>query len=204
MSISRCLCLLSALAFLNGCALTGGFAKRQDLPTAAQHELSVLGAHLDLMREMADGDFQKQEARFNELQLTDQRVGSSRTALRLALARVTTGHPNSDLGQGYEDLQRALSAPDELHPSERNLISVLLNETESAMIQAARNAELSSAIDESRSNAASRENVASRASLLRAQRQLSNARDEIRALEEELAEARAKLDAIKRIEVTSE
>lgn len=188
--------------FLQGCSLSpwGQISSGAD---SASRELSLIDGHLSLMRNITSGNYQQQVELFADIVSERELEASARNRLREALALLTSGHPNSDPGRGYSELKGLLEEPHGLTKLEQSLASVVLNESENVMILEARNAELSAAISDSQS-VLDRRGSSDRRSLSQAREELAAAQQEIELLQIELEEARAKLDAIKQIEVTSE
>ncbi len=187
---------------LQGCL----FSPRSIMPTKADiasQELSFIDDHLSLMHDITSGNYQQQLDLFTSVVNQREVDASAHNRLREALALITTGHPNSDPGRGYSELKTLMEQSTKLTALERRLATVILNETENVMILEARNSELSAAISNSQT-VLDQKGTSNRESLSQARKQLDAAQQEIDVLQIELEEARAKLDAIKRIEVTSE
>ena len=193
-----------ALMVLQSCSLTGLISTKT--PTAvdsARQELSLIDNHLSLMHDITSGNYQQQVDLFADVVSQREQDATARNRFREALLLITTGQPNSDSGRGYTELTDILENPQELTALEHNLARVILNETENVMILEARNVELSTTLSNSQIVLDQKDN-SDRKSLYQARKELDAAQQEIDVLEVELAEARSKLDAIKRIEVTSE
>lgn len=169
----------------------------------ARQELSLIDNHLSLMHDITSGNYQRQVDLFADVVSQREQNASARNRFREALLLITSGHPNSDSGRGYAELTTILEQSKDLTGLERNLARVILNETENVMILEARNFELRTTLSDSQIVLDQKDNF-DRKSLSQARKELESAHQEINVLEVELAEARAKLDAIKRIEVTSE
>ena len=170
----------------------------------ASQELSFIDDHLSLMHDITSGNYQQQQLDLFTSVVNQREVNASaHNRLREAFALITTGHPNSDPGRGYSELKTLMEQSTKLTALERRLATVILNETENVMILEARNSELSAAISNSQT-VLNQKGTSNRESLSQAREQLDAAQQEIDVLQIELEEARAKLDAIKRIEVTSE
>ncbi len=169
----------------------------------ASQELRSIDDHLGLMQDSKSGNYQQQLDLFNSVVKQREDNASDHNRLREALVLITTGHPNSDPGRGYSELKTLMEQSTRLSALERRLAAVILSETANVMILEARNAELSAAISNSQT-ALDKTGTSSRENLSQARRELQAAQEEINALQVELEDARAKLDAIKRIEVTSE
>ena len=192
------------LMILQGCSvLSLGSKKTTTAVDIASQELSLIDGHLSLMRDITTGNYQQQLDLFADVESQREQDASARNRLRQALALITSGHPNSDRGRGYTELTSILESDSGLSEPEKNLARVVLNETENIMILEARNAELSATLSSSQI-VLDQKGSTDRRSLSQARRDLELAQQEIESLEVELSDARAKLEAIKRIEVTSE
>ncbi|MEM7082352.1 MAG: hypothetical protein AAF465_06430 [Pseudomonadota bacterium] len=200
MTLARILFFVVVLATVQGC--TGLSAWRKPAIDNNARQLSLLDSHLQLMRDVTSGNYQEQLDLYDFVVRQRELDATTQHRLREALVLITSGHPNSDRGKGYSALTRLLDTANDLTELERHLAAVVLNETENAMILEAQNAELST--DLSNSQSVATRGSSDRRNLGQARRALEAAQQEIDALESELAEARAKLEAIKQIEVTSE
>ncbi|MFK8031014.1 MAG: hypothetical protein AB8G18_12335 [Gammaproteobacteria bacterium] len=163
----------------------------------------MIDTHLSLLRDITSGNYQEQDKLFAGVVAQRQQDATAHNRLSEALLLIATGHPNTDRGRGYSKLTALLSSEEELTELERHLAKIVLKETENVMILEARNAELSNTLSDSQLSLDKRGN-SDRRSLNQARKDLEAAQQEIDSLEVELTEARAKLEAIKRIEVTSE
>ncbi len=187
------------LLVLQSCSLMDFRSKKT--PTTvdiARQELSLIDNHLSLMHDITSGNYQQQIDLFADVVSEREQDATVRNRFREALLLMTTGHPNSDSGRGYTELTSLMQQPEGLTSLEQNLARVILNETENLMILEARNAELSATLSNSQVVLDQKDNY-DRRSLSQARKDLEAAQQEIDVLEVELAEARAKLDAIKRM-----
>ena len=198
--LAGCIVLLTVL---QGCTLFKGTIKTPTPVDIARQELSLIDRHLSLMRDITSGNYQQQIDLFAGVARQREQDATAPNRLSEALLLVTTGHPSSDRGRGYAELTALLSEREGLSPHERDLATVVLRETENVMILEARNMELSTTLSDSQVSL-DKKGLSDRKSLDQARKELESAQQEIDVLEVELAEARAKLEAIKRIEVTSE
>lgn len=198
--LAGCIALLTVL---QGCSLIKGTIKTPTPVDAARQELSLIDTHLSLLRDITSGNYQEQDKLFAGVVAQRQQDATAHNRLSEALLLIATGHPNTDRGRGYSKLTALLSSEEELTELERHLAKIVLKETENVMILEARNAELSNTLSDSQLSLDKRGN-SDRRSLNQARKDLEAAQQEIDSLEVELTEARAKLEAIKRIEVTSE
>lgn len=203
-SIVTC-ALLLCCAGLGGCtAISGYFSKNQEITAnLLRQDLAMMAGHLELMQAVTMGDYQNQVRLFTDTASEYQLHKNKRTKLRYALVLATSGHPNTDAGRGYLELESILEHPGELSPLELNLARVVKNEIETLMILEARNAELASMISETQWEI-DKSGRSSRDHLQRMREKLEQAQLEIVTLENELEDAQTKLDAIKNIEVSSE
>ncbi|NNF16953.1 MAG: hypothetical protein HKN70_09410 [Gammaproteobacteria bacterium] len=194
-----------ALLTLSACTGLSNWSAGQQSHLKQQQlqDLEHLNSHLSLMREITSGPYQQRLNLFTRVQEELQAQSSSRAAFRHALALTTRGHPNADIGKGYTELSRLIDAPGDLTTAELNLARVVAHSAAQLMILETRNAELDDIVSDTRSRI-SKSGRSSRIDLQQARERLAQAELEIETLQAELAEAEAKLDAIKNIEVSSE
>ncbi len=200
------LSLLIVSMLLSDCSLMSRFnsQKMEEPPlTMHQQELERLNSHLALMRELMTYDYREQELLFGKLQEESTTLSTPDSTLRLALAFVTDGHPNTDIGRGYTELNAIAENPLGLSEPEINLVQILLENIEAIMIVEAQNAELTGVMSETQQKI-NRTGRSNRQSLARANTKLIDANLENETLRQQLQEALDKLDAIKNIEVSSE
>lgn len=199
------LSLVLLLLPLGACTALSNWSGIQPLKSKQQlrQELDLIDSHLRFMRELTTAEYAQQIQLFDEAYARYQTLQDDSSALRYGLALTTSGHPRTDTGRGYTELVKLVEASGSLTPAELDLARVVMNEAAEVMILQARFTELSGVVSQTES-AISRRGRSSRLNLQQAQKQLDEAQLEIAALRVELADAQAKLDAIKKIEVTSE
>ncbi len=183
-------------ASLSACASPGLFGRalgHKDDPReayAAQHARTQgVGAYLDLMRQLIEGDPVTQAETFRSIAQAAAASPTTSNRIKLALALGTPGHPGSDPKKAANMFNDLLASGSALLPEERALVTVHLKEVEQQLI-------LSQETEQLKKQAA--EKLA--AQNAQSSRRLENAKAENEKLRKQLDEAEKKLNAITNIE----
>jgi hypothetical protein len=189
----KLLCI--ALALLAGCA-----AEPPPRPQAASGEAiqaAQLTGHLGALQSLVQGGPAEQAETVAAARAAYEQARQGPAALRYALLLAAPRHPAHDALQAQRLLQEALSRPELFSPIERALAMVELARVEGELGLATENARL---VAEAQ---AERERVRSTTTNPAQARRLKEEMDENARLRKALDEARAKLDAITKIERNS-
>ncbi len=160
-------------------------------------EMSILTTHLDTMRALAEAEPGEQARIFDETRYAARATGTSSRRLRLALALAVPGHAASNAGEAYEMLSDLLASPEALLQSERRLAEVQLAELRQRMILEAEVASLGERVKTLSRQPRRPATTAPSPGLAARVTELTT---ENERLVSELAEARAKLEAVTAIE----
>lgn len=189
--------ILGALS-LTACAATGGGLfgssapeENDELPgaTASNLDTGSLGIYLETMQLLVEGDRVVQAEIFEDASIAAALAPTTTNRLRLALALSIPGHAAADPLQAQRLLGELLALGNTLLPEERILATIHLQEVEQRLI-------LDAASEQQQ-----RETADELASLnAESARQLEAMRQENQRLQDALAEAEEKLEAITSIE----
>ncbi|MEL7535572.1 MAG: hypothetical protein AAFZ58_06295 [Pseudomonadota bacterium] len=185
-----CIALLAALA-VGGCSLPTSWGAGRNIATTETQivEETEVSNYLQTMYALATADAEGQRRTFADLERKSARSPTTTNRLALALARITPGHPATDVSTGRAELERLLADPALLVESERQLVVVMLAELDQQQRIAGASVErLNDAL------------VQANADRDRLARELEASRSRAAELQRELREAEEKLDAITRIE----
>lgn len=152
-------------------------------------EDSEISLYLRNMHQLATAVADDQRKIFAALERKAERSPTTTNRLTLALARITSGHPDTDVATGRTQLQTLLNEPGLLVETERQLVIVFLNELDQR--------DRVNGDAERRLSESLRETERTRDQLAR---QLAAANSNNARLETQLREAEEKLSAITRIE----
>jgi len=190
--------LLAAL--LAGCSASDGLlGNRGATPSGSQpgafdgaarsSERENLGIYLQTLHDLIEGDAVQKADAFRTAADAANAAPTTTNRLNLALALATPGHPSSNPLEAQKQLSDLLASGDALLPEERTLALVHLKEVEQRLILDAEAQRLQQA-----AQAATAQRNDQSAQKLQA------ALEENRQLKVELEEAKAKLDAITKLE----
>jgi hypothetical protein len=186
----RCAFLCLALSALAACDATAPLrTPRTAAPTAQE---TGVGAYLDTLNRLANGNAAQQADVFYEIERDYTSAPTTASSLRYAMALVTVGHPSANLAEGKKLLERLLANPERLTPGEKNLAAFLVKDADARLQLEAEVRRLAATVDERTRGQA---NLGSRL-----QSQVQAQAEEIVRLRRQLDEAQQKLDAIKSIE----
>jgi len=162
-----------------------------DIGAAAESPMDTrsLGVYLETMQALIEGDAVLQAEVFNNAAEATAFSPTTTNRLRFALALATPGHAAANPLEAQSLLARLLAAGDTLLPEERILATIHLQEVEERLIldTAAQQQRLSSAAEIAQLSTDGTE-------------RLEAAQTENRRLQDELADAQQKLEAITSIE----
>ena len=188
----RCRLLLAVLVVaLTGCSSGQAWLPGRNIATTETQiiEESDVSTYLEIMYSLVAADTDDQRRTFTELERKSARSPTTSNRLALALARITPGHPATNIATGRAELESLLADPELLVESERQLVTVLLSELDQQQrIAGATMAPLNQALADAN---AERDRLA---------RELAASRARATELQRQLREAEEKLDAITRIE----
>jgi hypothetical protein len=191
--LRRLLCI--TLGVLAGCA-----TEPPPRPAAASSEViqsAQLMVHLTALQSLVQGSPAEQAETLAAARAAYEQARQGPAALRYALLLAAPRHPAHDAALAQRLLQEALSRPELFSPIERTLATVELARIEGELGLATENARL---VAEAQ---ADRERVRNTTTNPAQARRLKEEMDENARLRKALDEARAKLDAITKIERNS-
>ncbi|MEM1261924.1 MAG: hypothetical protein AAGH76_05980 [Pseudomonadota bacterium] len=185
------LATIALAVVLGGCSSATAWLPGRNMPTTENPVVESTGVshYLQSMHVLATANTEDQRRTFADLERRSKRTPTTTNRLALALARITPGHPGTNVAVGRAELERLLADPAVLVDTERELVVVML-----------------SALDEQQRVAGtSVEQVNTRLANTsverdRLARELEASRARAVQLQRALREAEEKLDAITRIE----
>ncbi|MEM8983407.1 MAG: hypothetical protein AAGC71_10290 [Pseudomonadota bacterium] len=185
------LAALALTVILSGCTSAPSWLPGRNIPTTETPVVESTGVahYLQSMHVLVTADSEDQRRTFAELERRSERTPTTTNRLALALARITPGHPGTDVPLGRGELERLLADPAVLVDTERELVVVMLTALDEQQRVAGSSVERMSA--ELATTSSERNRLA---------RELDVSRARAAQLQQELREAEEKLDAITRIE----
>lgn len=195
--------LLVAVAILqSACAILpdgfgiGNAGAVDDSATAA-----AIGHHLTVMRWLGEGNYNARGQAFEAVEAEYRALPTASNRLTRALALSVPGHPGSDVDQATAELNALMRDPVGLLNAELDLLQVTLANLERVNRLSAENSQMQSRINDP-SNARRLREARSRTEALSAE--LARQQDENERLASELYDALRKLDAVTRIEQSTQ
>lgn len=185
-----------ALALLAGCATIRPPPRTQPV-SAETIQTAQLAGHLNALQALVQGSPAEQAETLATARAAFEQARQGPAALRYALLLAAPRHPAHDALQAQRLLQEALARPELFSPVERAVAMVELARVEGELGLAAENARL---VAEAQ---AERERTRSTGTSPAQARRLREEMEENARLRKALDEARAKLDAITKIERNS-
>ena len=182
----RGLIALLAALMLGGCAAPPWQSDPSEAPTATPAGLEV---YLDTLDALVRASPEHRMVIYDQVASEYRRTPTTTNRLRFALVLSTPGHPAADPSEAARILSDILQDPVGLLPLERSLARVQLQHAEALALLETQNRELEATVEEVHRRRA--QNAA---------RQLEAANQENLRLSAALAEAEAKLEAIRSIE----
>ena len=182
----RGLIALLAALMLGGCAAPPWQSDPSEAATATPAGLEV---YLDTLDALVRASPEQRMVIYDQVASEYRRTPTTTNRLRFALVLSTPGHPAADPSEAARILSDILQDPVGLLPLERSLARVQLQHAEALALLETQNRELEATVEE-----------VHRRSAQNAARQLEAANQENLRLSAALAEAEAKLEAIRSIE----
>jgi hypothetical protein len=182
---------LACAASLAGCSLMPDAPIPKDATPAAKVDpsLTSIGEHLDIMSRLLQASPAEQAEIFQRARYDAETAPTTTNVLRYALALACPDHGSTDPALARQTLSELLARPETMLPAERALAWVVLKDVEQRLVLQQENHKL----NETQARLERERGVATN-------RRLQAEIEENTRLKKELAEAKAKLDEITRIE----